>query len=250
MAHFFPFHLAMARKLPFRDTWHNIGLDLAGCAPKPQFHILQNLKVVGIQVKFKQLNCNALFNCIILKPLSKSAQDLYSSPPVVIIDGLEWYGTFEGWKEFLHVLSQWCMLPPQFKLIVISRDKENISTALDPISCLIDLTSKTFITESHKDIQLFLCHQFSEIEKCHPDLFPGSPGRVIVEDLTKEVAGLFVQTKAIINFICKRDLRSRLDTVIIRTVMPKMKTLYSCILEKSCYENSTFICFNSHYYPW
>jgi hypothetical protein len=187
-----------------------------------------------------------------MEPLSNLANDSTSLPSdhriIIVIDALDECGGLDGLrsrdrKNLLQTLAHWPQLDDRFKLVVTSREEEDITRTLTSISNHISILSGNLLdtdTQAReralKDVQTFLVKRFSEISARFPKSLPRNwPGDNAITILVQRAAGVFQWAVTVANFIdCATKPSVRLDEILRQepesNAMQELYRLYSDIL--------------------
>jgi hypothetical protein len=158
-----------------------------------------------------------VFRSIIAEPLRKYGESCNTPSnrlPVIVIDALdECGGSLSDRRALLSHITQWAMLSRKFKLIVTSRDEDDIRRTFSPPLPLRHIfieTGNNVTDTSRRDIELYLTACFSTI--ANDNYLPLSwPEEAIVHDLSKRAAGVFIWASTVVKYISEDDPKGRLD---------------------------------------
>lgn len=196
--------------------WHTVAFDLAQKYPRIKKNYLHEL---GSAYTTAQLPTVSLFNKVLEQPLT----NIYIIPPgivpVIVIDALdECAGLdrrfFQNLKDALSTLLKWSTLRPHFKVIVTSRDDDDIAHVLQDISQIIKIPSGLDAgNQSSEDINSFLTFRFEEMAARDASLDADWPGPQIILQLAAKAGGVFEWARVVSDFIACRDPVQRLACI-------------------------------------
>jgi len=143
---------------------------------------------------------------LVLEALKQVKEEDYDQLPLVILDALDECQEMDSQGEnkridLLKVLVEWKKLPKKCKLIVTGRSQKDIEEVLRASSKLISLPSGDIVDDTmpvYADIKLFLESEFDKIDTMRLDHISKN---AIVEQLTKQAAGLFIWAKTLVDFV-------------------------------------------------
>lgn len=219
--------------------WRSVAFDLARTYPNVRRVVIQKLDEEIVQPSSS--NVKMLFHNLIEEPLKASTDIPLGRLPVVVIDALDECGGLDGRQSahrvsLLQSLKLWSRLPSKFKLVVTSRNEDDMIRILSPISYPIDITSGTTVADqaSH-DIRLFLTSKFAKIAKNYPDSLTTSwPEDEVITKLTNRAAGLFIWAKTATDFVDAGEPKEQLRQILQgSTELGDVATLYTHILNTS-----------------
>lgn len=219
--------------------WRCVAYDLARQYPSARRCIVERLEDEEVEVNSS--NIKTLFRSLIEEPLSESTDIPSGRLPVIVIDALDECGGLQGRhsdarEDLLETLKRWPRLPAKFKLIVTSREEDDIASILSSFSTIIDLSSGISVnSQASGDIRTFFLHRFRKIAGGYPDSLPEDwPGSAAIDELTARAAGLFIWAKTSTEFINSGEPQTQLKQILDHSPeMGDMALLYSCILETS-----------------
>jgi hypothetical protein len=214
--------------------WRSVAFDLSGRYPTVRKHLVRKLAEDGDIPTIP--NVDELFRQIIQEPLENSGGIL----PVIVIDALDECGGLDGRhshhrKGVLRTLFTWSKLPHRLKIVVTSRDEDDIKRTLQNLSHVIEIpTGIDASARSLIDIERFLTIRFGDIAKEYTLSDPHWPGPQVIRQLAKRAGGLFIWAKVIIEFIGRKEPMDSLRLVEAGTGgVGDMAKLYKTILETS-----------------
>jgi hypothetical protein len=227
------FQRGKAKDQTSHALWRSVAFDLSRRYPTVRKHLVEKLAEDHDIPTIP--NIDVLFHQIIQEPLVNGGGIL----PVIVIDALDECGGLDGRhsrdrKSILGTLFTWSKLPRRFKIVVTSRDEDDIKQTLQNISHVIEiLTGANTSTQSQVDIENFLTVQFRGIAKEYK-LSDHWPGPQVIQQLAERAGGLFVWATVIIDFIRRKEPVESLELVEARTRgVGDMVKLYNTILEIS-----------------
>ncbi|KAF5362000.1 hypothetical protein D9756_002768 [Leucocoprinus leucothites] len=137
-------------------------------------------------------------------------------PVVVVIDAADECGGLEGprsddRKTLLKTLEQWhSELPKNFKVVVTSREEDDIKRRISPISTHIHVSIGT--NEASSDICKYLEGRLGDIASAYSEL-PVDWARQTANHLAQRAAGVFIWATTIANFIEAGEPQSQLEDI-------------------------------------
>jgi len=158
---YFFFQRGKATDQTSHALWRSVAFDLSQRYPTVRKHLVR--KLVDDRDIPTTPDLNELFRQIIQEPLENSGGIL----PVIVIDALDECGGLDGRhsrhrKGVLRTLSTWSKLPRRLKIVVTSRDEDDVKPTLQNISHMIEIPTGD---RSLLDIEKFLTVQFGDIAK-------------------------------------------------------------------------------------
>jgi hypothetical protein len=185
-------------------------------------------------------NVDKLFQQIIQEPLTQSDGIPEGRLPVIVIDALDECGGLDGphssyRRNLLRTLSTWSQLSRHFKIVVTSRDEDDIKRTLQDISRVITISAGSDVTnQSSMDITKYLVTRFGEIADKYRSLSHDWPGPQVIQQLSNKAGGLFIWAKVVVEFIARGEPTGRLRLVEAGAGgAGDMAALYSQILQVS-----------------
>ncbi|PVF92699.1 WD40 repeat-like protein [Serendipita vermifera] len=235
----FFFRRDKATLMPPTSLWRTVSFDLAQKYPTIRKDLVAKLDEDSTLPTIA--DAKKLFRLLIKDPLLSSEDIPLGRLPVIVIDGLDECGGLAGQysgsrKSLLSTLKLWAELPRKFKLIVTSRNENDIKGAISNISQPIEILAGSVASaQSSKDIQIFLEEQLGLIAAQYPmSLSPHWPGPEVIEDLVNKAAGLFLWAKTVVRFIECTEPQTRLAEVLKGNYdVGDMGELYTQILKTS-----------------
>ncbi|KAF5361995.1 hypothetical protein D9756_002763 [Leucocoprinus leucothites] len=202
-----------------RALWRRVSWDLARLYPAVRPYLLKRINDETLDVNTPDIG--SLFASLIIEPLSGlSGGDLSTvrlrHPIVVVIDAADECGGLEGprsddRKALLKTLEQWhSELPKNFKVVVTSREEDNIKRRISPISTHIHVSIDT--DEASSDIRKYLEGRLEDIASAYSEL-PVDWARQTANDLAKRAAGIFIWATTVANFIEAGEPQSQLEDI-------------------------------------
>ncbi|KAF5364106.1 hypothetical protein D9756_000080 [Leucocoprinus leucothites] len=199
--------------------WRRVAWDLARLHPIAQQPLLRRIDDETLDINTP--NIGSLFTSLIVEPLSELIRGELSDvqlrrPIVVVIDAADECGGLEGprsndRKALLRTLEQWhSELPQNFRLVVISREEDDIKQRISPISTHIHISIDT--NDASSDICKYLEDRLRDIASAYSEL-PGDWAHQTAERLTKRAAGVFIWATIIANFIEAGEPQSQLEDI-------------------------------------
>jgi hypothetical protein len=214
--------------------WRSIGFDLSQRYPNVRNHLVK--KLADDRDIPMTANIDNLFRQIIQEPLENSDGIL----PVIVIDALDECGGLDGKhsqhrRNILRTLSAWSHLTRRLKIVITSRDEDDIEQTLQNISHVITISAGSDASDqSLMDINKFLTTRFREIAIRYRSLRPDWPGSQAIQQLGAKAGGLFIWARVVIEFIARGEPVGRLRLVEAGTGgAGDMAALYSQILKVS-----------------
>jgi hypothetical protein len=132
-------------------------------------------------------------------------------PPVIIIDGLDECEGHLVQQDILRLIVQSISVdPPPLKFLIASRPEPHIREIFeDPL--FEGLYDSFDVTQSFKDVEKYLCDEFSRIHREHRETM-GSiagpwPSQKVIDQLVHKSSGYFIYATTIIKFVDDRNFR-------------------------------------------
>ena len=227
--------------------WYNIAFGLACHDPALQNDIVQVLKDPQVDVDY---NIRDHFKHLIEGPLIKNHKIVSAKHPlVIVVDALDECNSSDSTSAprdiLLQTVRRWSQLPKQFKLIVTSRPESDIVSCLEGVSQHIVLQTGDQVTsQTSQDIQHFFKHHLSIIAKPYHPKLSAWPKAEIIDQLTKQAAGLFIWAETVIRFMKQGVPTEQLSLILDGKLgMGDIDSLYLTILRNS-FNTSTLESFN------
>ena len=173
---------------------------------------------------------NTQFQRLVGEPLAKLARDHGLGPVVIVLDGLDEFGTAGSRRKLLNVLSTGlAKLPATFRVLIASQDDPDIRTALSSIR--VDTWDVPIGDEpTASDISQFFRQCFNKIISTH-DLPPNWPGEQVVRRLVDLADGLFIWASTAVRLIESGDPEEMLSQVLeVSERDPSLDALYRLAL--------------------
>jgi len=220
--------------------WRSVAFDLSQRYPTVRKHLIKKLTEDRDIATTPDLN--ELFCQVIQEPLVDSDGIL----PVIVIDALDECGGLDGRHSrhregVLNTLSTWSKLPQRFKIVVTSRDEDDIKRTLQSISHVINIDAGPRASiQSSDDISKFLTIRLGKIANLYSLPDPNWPGPQVIRQLTDKAGGLFIWAKLVAEFISRGEPVESLELVEAGVSgVGDMAALYSQILSISFPETTT-----------
>ena len=218
------------------NLWRTFSSDLAMFDPHLRTKILEALKTRRVDPSVPDINAH--FQHLIREPLQSTVRSL-SKYPVFIIDAVDECATSEHRKMFLETLKRWAELPCQLRLLLTSRDYHDIATALRSVSFSHVLRTGDLVDpNSDHDIRVYLSTHLQHIAtsvEYDEILSPDWPGPVVIEELTKRAAGLFIWAATIVKLF-EADIEEpdqQLSLILTNSSLSDIDNLYAQILDSA-----------------
>ncbi|KAF5361959.1 hypothetical protein D9756_002787 [Leucocoprinus leucothites] len=216
---YFVFDRAKPTTTTTTALWRRVAWDLACLHPFAREPLLKRIN--GGILDASSHNTASLFASLIIEPLSdlshgKSSDVQLDQPVVVVIDAVDECGGLEGprssdRKALLKTLEQWYSeLPKNFKLVVTSREEDDIRRRISPISDHIHISINA--DEACSDIRKYLEDRLGDIAGAYSEL-PVDWAHQTAHYLAKGAAGVFMWATIIANFIEAGEPQSRLEDI-------------------------------------
>jgi hypothetical protein len=233
--------------------WCSVAYDFAYRYPAMRKLVLA--KLCEEEVGANTANITTLFHHLIEEPLKSAIEMPLDRLPVVVVDALDECGGLDRQRShhrenLLRTLRSWSHLPSIFKLIVTSRRETDITRAFSSIrhESILLLSGESVRTESSDDIRLFLKARFARIAEDYPCSLPCTwPGPMIVDELTRRAAGLFIWARTVMEFVDRGEPEEQLQRIRQGSIKDGDLTgLYTRILEISFTEPSADVLNSFH----
>ncbi|KAG8795791.1 hypothetical protein FRC16_009954, partial [Serendipita sp. 398] len=218
--------------------WRTVAYDL-GRHPTIRKSLATKMKKEEIDLRTP--NIDILFQQLIRGPLTKINNVPMEQSPIVIIDALDECGGLEGQrskdrKDLIRTLDSWSKLPRNFKLIVTSREENDIArlfSRTQPHAIELSTGEKTD-AQSKEDIQSFLRIEFQTIAERYPESLSADwPGSKIIEDLAVKAGGLFIWASTAIKLIEAGEPEEQLKQALSGKGTGDMNGLYVQVINTS-----------------
>ncbi|KAF5362457.1 hypothetical protein D9756_002737 [Leucocoprinus leucothites] len=200
---YFVFDRAKPTITTTRALWRCVAWDLACLYPAVRPILLKRIDDKTLEVNTP--NIGSLFTTLVSH-----------QPVVVVIDAADECGGLEGprsddRKALLKTLIQWhSELPKNFKLVVTSREEDDIKRRISLISAHIHISIA--INEASSDVRKYLEDRLGDIADAYTEL-PVGWVRQTADRLAKRAAGVFIWATTIANFIEAGEPQSRLEDI-------------------------------------
>jgi hypothetical protein len=157
-------------------------------------------------------------------------------PLVIVVDALDESGDVDVRAPLLHAL---CMmiqsLPPYIKVIITSRDEQDIRVALGDIGTERSIND---VAGTSDDIFAFIQAEMETLRKRQRHLGIGWPGLVVERKLTQLASGLFIWASVACKVISEDDAEVQLSALFEHaetsgTSMDKLDRLYLHIIQQA-----------------
>ncbi|KAF9002773.1 WD40-repeat-containing domain protein [Cyathus striatus] len=219
--------------------WRSVAFDLSRLYPAVRRVVIERLEDEDVDVNTS--NVQTLFRNLIEEPLLECTDIPLGRLPVVIVDALDECGGREGRRSphregLLFTLQRWAQLSSRFKLIVTSREEDDIERQLSGLSHSITVSSGYHVNiQAVDDIRLFLTARFAKVTKDYSDSLPESwPGEEVIGSITDRAAGLFIWAKTVTEFVEAGEPNSQLRQILNDSNgLGDMAELYAKILDIS-----------------
>jgi hypothetical protein len=230
-------YFAFDRKLGTNPSvlWLMAALRLAGEYPRCRAPIVDALQRRALD----NATVDDMFHSLIADPLRKYG-DACDTPsnrlPVIIIDALdECGGSLSDRRALLSHVKEWAKLSPKFKLIVTSRDEDDIRRLFShPFSHhpIFVETGNSATDISRRDIELYLANRFSTIATDN-HLPSAWPGEAVIRDFSGRAAGIFIWAATVVNYISEYPVGRLRDALSMQSKLPvgDIHALYSELLD-------------------
>ncbi|CAG7845863.1 Uncharacterized WD repeat-containing protein alr2800, partial [Serendipita indica DSM 11827] len=202
--------------------WQGIAYDLAR-HPTIRKYLADKMKKEKIDLTTP--NVDILFKQLVEVPLSKIGNLSQDQSPVVIIDALDECGGLAGtrsieFRRLLQTLTAWSRLPISCKLIVTSREEDDIARmfALNPPYTIDLLATQETVSQSKRDIQAFLTEELRKVASKYTIRSVEWPQTTTIEALAIKANGLFIWASTVIEYL--RAGMDSLYTTVLQTAFP------------------------------
>jgi len=200
--------------------------------PSTRSYILKNVKEdPGI---FQQ-DMATQFERLLIHPLNKfmwvlvyKTKDLlgWKQPRLFVIDGLDECFESDIQCKIIQTISDSMRifrLPIRF--IITSRPEAHINRVMAKINAPLHLKQINLAEDpdANRDIRTFLCNQFEEIRKIHPEAVSSSwPTSFDIDKLVQKASGQFIYAKAVVDYLKTEHHRpaERLEVVLLLSPAP------------------------------
>jgi len=228
--------------------WRSIAYGLACHDSALQSDIVQFLK--DPKIHFGN-DIGYHFKHLIKEPLTKNCDVLsFEQPLVIVIDALDECDASDSTSAprgiLLRTVRRWAQLPKKFKLFIAARHESDVGACLEDVSKNIVLQTGDQVTlQTSNDIQSFFTHHFSNIAKPYHPRLTHWPGTTIIEQLTKQAAGLFIWAETVIKFVKQGVPTAQLSLILDGNPgMGDIDSLYLRVLKNS-FKDSALEAFNA-----
>ncbi|CAG7845869.1 COMPASS-like H3K4 histone methylase component WDR5B {ECO:0000303/PubMed:19567704} Short=AtWDR5B {ECO:0000303/PubMed:19567704} [Serendipita indica DSM 11827] len=215
--------------------WQGIAYDLAR---HPTIRKYLADKMRNEEIDLTTPNIDILFQQLIEMPLSKIGNLSQEQSPLIIIDALDECGGLVGarsteFRQLLQTLAAWSRLPTNCKLIVTSREEDEIARmfALNPPHTIDLLATQETVSQSKRDIQALLTE---ELRKIATRFTIGSiewPQTTTIEALAIKANGLFIWASTVIEYLRAGNPRELLEEILKEDHVTGMNALYTTVLQ-------------------
>ncbi|TFK35295.1 hypothetical protein BDQ12DRAFT_572061, partial [Crucibulum laeve] len=223
------------------SLWCSVAYDLA----QKHLDIRKNAikKLRDGEIDPNQTSYMDIFNKLINDPLTTRAEShaCQGRHHVVLLDALDECGGLNKHrsyrKDVLNMLGCW---PSQFKLLISSRDENDIFSKLNggQNRCMDLEIGKNVTQQSMQDILAYLRFSFEEIAKPYKSIQCPWPTEVDLQDMTKAAAGLFIWASTVVKLVGDGQptktlavLLNRIRTGQVVSHLVELEMLYLSILE-------------------
>ncbi|KAF8181251.1 hypothetical protein K438DRAFT_1439900, partial [Mycena galopus ATCC 62051] len=201
-----------------KALWCSVAYDLADKYPEIRSKVVLALESGGVDPQVTS------YEDIFEKLIFKSLQNPLSVPPgrmpILVIDALDECGGLKESRSYqeqvLEALGHWKYLPSQVKLLVTSRNEENIHSVLGSMESrckVLEVGDKTTL-ESCQDIENYLCQGFHAIQSRYPSLSHPWPTPQDLKLLTDAAAGLFIWASTVLKLVREHQPKRELQRII------------------------------------
>ncbi|KAJ3575778.1 hypothetical protein NP233_g867 [Leucocoprinus birnbaumii] len=201
-----------------RALWRQVAWDFARLFPPTRKALLRCIddEPVGINIP----GIISFFMALIEQPLSHLSDSMFGphSPAfVIVIDAVDECGGLDGSrskdrKDLLATLEQWhSKLPQNIKIILTSREEDDLKRRLSPISSLVDFSTTT--DEDFRDIHAYLLVRLGGIAESSLTSLPDDWVNETAIYLAKRAEGVFVWATTAANYIECGEPRSQLNNI-------------------------------------
>ncbi|CCA77067.1 hypothetical protein PIIN_11052, partial [Serendipita indica DSM 11827] len=215
--------------------WQGIAYDLAR---HPTIRKYLADKMRNEEIDLTTPNIDILFQQLVEKPLSKIGNLSQDQLPVVIIDALDECGGLVGtrsteFRQLLQTLTAWSRLPTSCKLIVTSREEDDIARmfALNPPHTIDLLATQETVSQSKRDIQAFLTEELRKVASKYTIRSVEWPQTTTIEALAIKANGLFIWASTVIEYLRAGNPRELLEEIIKEDRVTGMDSLYTTVLQ-------------------
>ncbi|CAG7853486.1 SubName: Full=Uncharacterized protein {ECO:0000313/EMBL:CCA77067.1}; Flags: Fragment [Serendipita indica DSM 11827] len=215
--------------------WQGIAYDLAR---HPTIRKYLADKMRNEEIDLTTPNIEILFQQLIEMPLSTISNLSQEQSPLIIIDALDEYGGLLGarsteFRQLLQTFATWSRLPTNCKLIVTSREEDDIARmfALNPPHTIDLLATQETVSQSKRDIQALLTE---ELRKIATRFTIGSiewPQTTTIEALAIKANGLFIWASTVIEYLRAGNPRELLEDILKEDHVTGMNALYTTVLQ-------------------
>ncbi|KIM21165.1 hypothetical protein M408DRAFT_333630 [Serendipita vermifera MAFF 305830] len=217
--------------------WRVVAHDLSRRYPSIRKELLTALRSNEYFITTSQVD---IFQALVYKPLEIGEKDISNeSSSIIVIDALDECGGLDGRfsndrRNLLQAIKAWPGLPKKFKLLITSRaeyDIERIFSDIKPYS--IEIPSGNAVNDKTKnDIRDFIIYKLNQIKTEYEHLPPDWPGEVILDNLVKDAAGLFLWIDTVMKLLERSEPELTLKK-ILDGHHGGMPNLYEWILKAS-----------------
>jgi energy-coupling factor transporter ATP-binding protein EcfA2 len=179
------------------NVWRSIAWRLAELYPEMLFQYAELVQSNSSYVQDNDLEKQ--FAKLIEDPLKKLYTDGNDASPIILFDALDECDSGEEFNKFLQTLHTWSGCSKGPRLIVTSRDYQNIRTVICPISNIIELNTGENVDEvTSSDIHTYLVARFHNL-----DMTGKWPGEFKIKELTTGTlaAGLFIWARIALDYL-------------------------------------------------
>ncbi|CAG7848072.1 COMPASS-like H3K4 histone methylase component WDR5B {ECO:0000303/PubMed:19567704} Short=AtWDR5B {ECO:0000303/PubMed:19567704} [Serendipita indica DSM 11827] len=215
--------------------WQGIAYDLAR---HPTIRKYLADKMRNEEIDLTTPNINILFQQLVERPLSKIGNLSQDQLPVVIIDALDECGGLAGarsteFRQLLQTLTAWFRLPTSCKLIVTSREEDDIARmfALNPPHTIDLLATQETVSQSKRDIQAFLTEELRKVATKYTIRSVEWPQTTTIETLAIKANGLFIWASTVIEYLRAGNPMKLLEEIIKEDRVTGMGSLYTTVLQ-------------------
>lgn len=199
---------------------------------KVDLHVGESLgTVIGVQiVNYHAESPEAVFDDLVRQPLKALCKEKVSFAGllVILVDGLDEALSYSGPVSILRLLAACNNLPPQVKLLLTSRPREEVLRPFRPLEPLIlDAHSK----ENEDDLLFYLRRRFEESESLRGMVWDGSRAEKVIDSLSSRSRGNFLVASKIAESMERGKLEID-DPEALETLPADLKDLYAWFLDR------------------
>ncbi len=167
-------------------------------------HIKENLgTVIGIQIlNYHAESPEAVFDDLVRQPLKAMCEIRgFAGPIVILVDGLDEALSYSGPVSIVRLLAACDDLPPQVRLLLTSRRRDDVLSHFRPL--------RPFILYAHskmneRDLRSYLRRRFEESESLRK--MTGNASGAVIESLASRSQGNFLVVSKVVDSIERGEL--------------------------------------------